>query len=281
MELDFLAIISKAGDGKSTFISQMSPEYLIVDLDSRWAEQKTVGKSHVIKSHDVEEIVSEMERLSKTEKNIGTVAYDSGTSLLDYIIAKGQLKGDAAQESGKKFNMNAVHRTKAATMRVLRLSALRFNANVVWVFHHEDRMESGQKRVRTSIPLTELEALKSNLNAVITIVKDQNGMRGVRVEWCRYSEVAKGQTIWDYEGMWKGVPQKLHTFIREFKGTEGYNGNAYSYKWMFDYLAKKEVKFKSVEDMKSKIGAGEPLWFDKNAWVALVEKAKSLTSEKE
>ncbi len=278
LDLDHWAIISKAGDGKSTFISKMSAEYLVVDLDARWDEQNrnTLGKSHVIRKHETLEIIDEMERLSKTDHNIRTVAFDSGTAILDYVQSRGRLQSDAAAQKGTKFNLDHVHRAKADTMRVLRLAALKFHANVVWVFHLEDGMKSGAKQVRTTIPKTELERLKSNLNAILTIVTDERtGMRGIRVEWCRYNGgVAQGSVIWDVNGMWQGAPERIHEFIREYKGTEGYNGNSYSSLWLLEFLKSKQVVFSGVEEMKATLAIEvEPKWYDRNAWGAFIEKA--------
>ena len=92
--------------------------------------------------------------------------------------------------------------------------------------------------------------MKANLNAVLTIVTDpQSSKRGIRIEWCRYNNsIARGQVVWDDEGMWKGVPEKLDIFLESFTGKEGYNGRAYSGQWMFDFLATKDVKYPDLAD---------------------------------
>ena len=274
---DHWALIARAGDGKSTFAAQMSPEYLVADLDGRWDEQEAnlLGVAHVIRESEVLPLIARMEALAKSAPNIKTVIFDSGTAILDYIQSKGRLQEEEATAKKQKFNLNDVHKTKADTMRVLRMAALKFHCNVLWIFHLEDGKMSGKDHVRTTIPVTEMERLKSNLNAIMTIVKDKQGMRGVRIEWCRYNNnVASGQIVWDTDGLWRGVPARVHSFIRGFTGKEGYSGNAYNTKYIMTYLAGKEVNFLNVAEMKTKLGIEvEPMWWDKAAWLAYVEKA--------
>lgn len=278
---DHWALIAHAGDGKSTFAAQMSPELLVADLDGRWDEQTaTGGKAHIIRESETLKLLDAMEKYLKTP-GIKTVLIDSGTALLDYITSKGRLQELEAKATGGKFNLDNVHRVKADTMRVLRLMSLKFHCNVLWIFHLEDGMMSGKARVRTTIPTTELERLKSNLNAILTIVKDNKGVRGIRVEWCRYNNnVAAGQVVWDTDGMWRGVPAKVHSFIRGYAGTESYNGNQYSVKFLMKFLAGKDVNFLDAADLKSKLGIEvEPQWWDRNAWAKFIDKATSIEKD--
>ncbi len=117
--------------------------------------------------------------------------------------------------------------------------------------------------------------MKSNLHAVLTIVKDKNGKRGIRVEWCRFNNgAAAGQIVWDHEGMWANMPQELSVFLRNFKGDEGYNGNGHSAEWLWKFLEGKGVKFNSMDEMRRKLEIErEPLWFDKRAWTVVINKA--------
>jgi hypothetical protein len=142
-------------------------------------------------------------------------------------------------------------------------------------FSIEDNMKGGNKGGRTTISNMEIERMKSNLNAVLTIVQDPKGMRGIRIEWSRYNNsIATSQIIWDLDGMWKGVPEKLDVFLSNYMGTEGFNGNVYSNEWLLDFLGKKGVTFTDVFEMYTKLDIkDEPSWFDRNAWAALIEKA--------
>jgi hypothetical protein len=270
-------LIAEREAGKSTFASRLSPEYLVADFDGRWTEQKGAkGKSHIIRESDPLKVESEMKRLRpQIGQYVKTVIYDSGTAVLDFIQSRGRLMDANAREQNKKFNLNDIHRMKADTMRVLRLAALQYHCDVLWIFHTEKSMESGKEKVRTTISTLELERMKANLNAVLTIVRDSKGTRGIRIEWSRFNNnIAAGQVVWDTEGMWKGVPERLDLFLQSFMGTEGYAGNAYSGEWLMKFLDGKGVKFADMQDMYMKLDIRvDPAWFDKNSWAALVKKA--------
>ncbi len=253
---DHWLLISRMGDGKSTFASQMSPEYLVLDFDGRWNEQdgNVLGKYHLISSSDVLEVAGEMKRRLKDLKGkVGTIVVDSGTSVLDYVQSLGRMQVAAGQG-----NANDVHKVKADTMRVLRGALLTYHCSTIWIFHIEDNMMSGKLGTRSTIPRTELERLKTQLNAILSIVS-KNGRRGIKIEWCRYyNNVAAGQVVWDIEGMWSGVPEKVSEFLRGYTGEQGYNGNAYDLEWLFDFLKDKGVEYGSVEGMSQELTHQRP-----------------------
>ena len=93
--------------------------------------------------------------------------------------------------------------------------------------------------------------------------------------WCRFHEsIASGQVVWDIEGLWQGVPQRLQELLENFRGTEGYAGNAYSFEWLLRYLETKGVKYASIEEMKKTLKIEtEPLWFERNSWIEFVKRA--------
>jgi hypothetical protein len=266
-------LFARRGDGKSTFGAAMSPEYLVNDFDGRWTEQERnmPGKSHIIDKSDPLEVVAEMEKQRpQLAGYVKTIIYDSGTAVLDFIQARGRLE----EGQGKK-NADRVNLLKADTMRILRLAALRWHCDVLWIFHIEDGKHKGEAKERVTISNVELERMKANLNAVLTIVKDTNGRRGIRIEWSRYNNnIAAGQIIWDTEGMWKGVPEKLDTFLSGFLGNEGYNGNFYNDEWLLSYLGTKGVTFKDTFEMYKTLDIREtPAWFDRAGWARIIERA--------
>ena len=109
---DHWLLISKWGDGKSTFGSQMSPKYLVMDFDARWEEQESAaGQSYTVDGTIVEAI-EKMNNLRPTLRDdIGTIIIDSGTSVVDTTLAAARLKAEeTANQSGKRVNMNDVHR---------------------------------------------------------------------------------------------------------------------------------------------------------------------------
>jgi hypothetical protein len=77
-------------------------------------------------------------------------------------------------------------------MRVLRLGMLHYDCSTLWIFHLEDGKMNGKDRVRTTISSTEMERLKSNLQAVFTIVR-KGEKRGLQIEWCRFNCVLKSK----------------------------------------------------------------------------------------
>jgi hypothetical protein len=270
-------LIARRGEGKSTFAAAMSPEYLVADLDGRWTEQREVkDKSRIISQSDPLEVVNEMERLRpQLSPYVRTLIYDSGTAVLDFIQSRGRLQEAAVQASGGKYNGDNVNRMKADTMRLLSTAALRWHCDVLWIFHIEDGKYQGKDKERVTISNVELDRLKKSLNGVLTIVRDPNGRRGIRVEWSRYNNsIASGQIIWDTEGMWKGVPEKLDDFLAHYLGSEGYNGNVYSDQWLMQFLGSKGVTFKDTFDMYQQLDIKEtPAWYDRNGWATLVKKA--------
>jgi hypothetical protein len=270
-------LIARRGEGKSTFAAAMSPEYLVADLDGRWTEQKEVkDKSRIISQSDPLEVVNDMERLRpQLSPYVRTLIYDSGTAVLDFIQSRGRLQEAAVQASGGKYNGDNVNRMKADTMRLLSTAALRWHCDVLWIFHIEDGKYQGKDKERVTISNVELDRLKKSLNGVLTIVRDPNGRRGIRIEWSRYNNsIASGQIIWDMDGMWKGVPEKLDDFLASYMGNEGYNGNVYSDQWLMQFLGSKGVTFKDTFDMYQKLDIKEtPAWYNRNAWATLIKKA--------
>jgi hypothetical protein len=270
-------LIARRNEGKSTFAAAMDPEHLVLDLDGRWDEQKgRTKKSYKITNSEPLRIVEEMEKMRpQLGTYVKTIVVDSGTAVLDYISSRGRLMEADAVSNKKKYNKNDDHLLKADTMRLLRFALLKWKCDYLWIFHIEDGKLNGADRERTTIPKTELERMKANLNAVMTIVKDKNGTRGIRIEWSRYNDnIAAGQIVWDTEGLWKGVPERLDDFLQSFMGNEGYNGGAYSGEWLLKFLDGKGVKFTDVHEMYVRLDVrDEPAWFDRNGWGAFVKKA--------
>jgi hypothetical protein len=270
-------LVARRFEGKSTFAAQMSPEYLALDLDNRWVEQEGVkGQSRVVKENEPLRIVQELEKLRpQLVKSVGTIIVDSGTAIVDFYGAMSRMQELEATKEGKRFNLNDSHRQKADMLRMMRLAILKWRCDYLWIFHIEDGKLSGKDKERTTISNTELERMKANLNAVMTIVRDNKGKRGIRVEWCRYNNnVAAGQILWDEKGLWKGMPELLDDFLPNFKGAEGYNGNQYSGEWLLSFLKSKGKEFTDVHDMYTKLDLREePMWFDRTGWGAYIERA--------
>jgi hypothetical protein len=271
-------LIAERDAGKSKFGAAMAPEYLVCDFDGRWKEQEKTagGRSYRITESDALKVIAEMKKLyPQIHQYVKTIIYDSGTAVLDFIQAKGRLMDAEAKENKTKFNTDDINRQKADTMRALRLAALQWHCDVLWIFHIENRQKAGQDKVRTTISKIEMEVMKQSLNAVLSIVRNPQGMRGIRIDWCRFHEnAAAGQVVWDLDGMWKNVPEKLDVFLASYTGTEGYKGLAYSDEWLMKYLAEKGVTYADAFEMYKKLDIKDtPAWFDRNSWGAIIKRA--------
>lgn len=272
---DHVLMVGYPNTGKSTLASQYWPEYLVIDTDVRWSEQSSnvLGKYHLVQTSKPHEILAQMEEMRKTLKGrIGTVILDSGTSLMDPLQAAGRLRVESGEA---KFNLNMVHKQKADVMRALRGAMLSFHCHTIWIFHVEKHALSGESSERRTITSTEQERLLASLNIAVTVFEHTDKRRGVRIDWTRFNNnVAKGQIVWDFDGMWRNTPARLGQFVRHYTPDCGYAGRCYNSKWLFDFLASKEVKFEDIDAMKKALGISvEPMWFDRNGWAKYVEAA--------
>ena len=268
VELDHILLIGRAGEGKSTYATKMSPEFAILDFDRRWPEMRDVsGVSHIYNGA-VLEVVKRVEADRKAGKlsKVGTIVVDSGSSVLDPMQSLGRLQVSA----GEVKNANDVHRIKADTMRALRGVMQPFNASSLWIFHIEDSGMSGKVSQRTTISKMEVERMKHNLNIILVMGSDAKG-RFVRIEWTRFSPDAIGHMVRDTH-KWEGVPQMVHEFVREYRSEMGYNGSAYSPEWLLEFLKKKGQAFESIEQMAEHFKvAAWPEWYNRNAWAEFVK----------
>ncbi len=269
-KLDHFCLIGFPNAGKSTFAKAMKPNYLVFDLDNRWGDQEVADKTTLIPGGSA----LEMQALVSQVKNrkFGTVIFDSVTPLLSGIIAQGQLE---AYETGSSKGIAQNHKIKAATMRVLRQMVVPFHADTLWIFHLNESGLSGNTTIKMSITASELERLKLALTAVLVVVQDKSGRRGVRIDWTRYNDnVAKDAIIWDTPGQyWAGVPRMVGEFVRGYQGTENYTGTAYSLTWLKDYLASKGKEYKTTAELTKALQIDAlPVWWDRNGWGELVKR---------
>lgn len=264
--VNYWLFIGPALSGKSTLVAQMESDFLVLDFDGRWKDQEVADRSHLIANDNPMKIINRMEELRPgLQKKVKTVVIDSGTALLDYETSLDRLREVRANDAFKR---------KADLMRSIAGSILRWEgASAAWIFHIDHGMLNGKAVTRQTIPNTELERLKKYLHAVFEVFVD-NGRRGVKVVWSRFWDgAAVGHVIWD-TNMWKGVPKMLSDFTRNFRGTEGYNGRAYSPDWLLEFLASKGKKFGSVEEMTKALKVTQyPTWWDRNSWGELIKRA--------
>uniref|UniRef100_UPI001A977B94 AAA family ATPase n=1 Tax=Azospirillum sp. SYSU D00513 TaxID=2812561 RepID=UPI001A977B94 len=198
-----------AGDGKSHFLLAMQQPCLMIDAD---------GRRHELKGGDLFELSAEPTDHRSVERiqdllaanlpgsGIRTIAVDSLSALIGASISRSMLDNVA----GRNTNKNQAWVDKAERMRLLQDAITGFGTDVVFVWHLEKGQLSGKERTRETLPEIERERLKRSLNASLRIVRDRD-RRGVLVEWSR--EGPAGMVVWDTEGFWKGVPERIEEAI--------------------------------------------------------------------
>jgi len=203
------ALKGRYGDGKSTFILALRQPALIVDAD---------GRRHELKGGELYELSEEpadnrsVERIqdildqNMPGSGIKTIAIDSITSLIGSSIARAMLDNAA----DRNRNKNQAWVDKAEKLRLLQDSVTAHGSDVLWVWHLEDAQLNGQTHIRETLPETERERLFRSLNASLRIVRE-NDRRGILVEWSR--EGPSGMTIWDEQGHWQGVPERIEAAL--------------------------------------------------------------------
>jgi hypothetical protein len=203
------ALKGRYGDGKSTFILAMQQPALIVDADGRRHELKG-GELYELSeepadNRSVERIQDLLDR-NMPGSGIKTIAIDSITSLIGSSIARAMLDNAA----DRNRNKNQAWVDKAEKMRLLQDSVTAHGTHVLWVWHLEDAQLNGQTHIRETLPETERERLFRSLNASLRIVREKD-RRGILVEWSR--EGPSGMVIWDEQGHWKGVPERIEAAL--------------------------------------------------------------------
>ncbi|MGF7177315.1 AAA family ATPase [Azospirillum doebereinerae] len=197
------------GDGKSTFILAMQQPTLMIDADGRRHELKgseLYELSGEAADHRSVERIQDLLDANMPGSDIRTIAIDSVTSLIGVSIARAML--DNAADRNK--NKNQAWVDKAEKMRLLQDAVTAHGTHVLWIWHLEDGQLNGKSQVRETLPETERERLYRSLNASLRIVREED-RRGVLVEWSR--EGPSGMTIWDDEGYWNGVPERIEAAL--------------------------------------------------------------------
>ncbi|MBK1836888.1 AAA family ATPase [Azospirillum sp. YIM B02556] len=197
------------GDGKSTFILAMQQPTLMIDADGRRHELKggeLYELSEEAADHRSVERIQDLLDAHMPGSDIRTIAIDSVTSLIGVSIARAMLDNAA----DRNRNKNQAWVDKAEKMRLLQDAVTAHGSHVLWIWHLEDAQLNGKAQIRETLPETERERLYRSLNAALRIVRE-DGRRGVLVEWSR--EGPSGMIVWDDEGHWKGVPERIEAAI--------------------------------------------------------------------
>ncbi len=197
------------GDGKSTFVLAMQQPTLMIDADGRRHELKggeLYELSEEAADHRSVERIQDLLDANMPGSDIRTIAIDSVTSLIGVSIARAMLDNAA----DRNRNKNQAWVDKAEKMRLLQDAVTAHGTHVLWIWHLEDAQLNGKAQIRETLPETERERLYRSLNASLRIVREEE-RRGVLVEWSR--EGPSGMIVWDEEGHWKGVPERIEAAI--------------------------------------------------------------------
>ncbi|MBP2296333.1 AAA family ATPase [Azospirillum rugosum] len=197
------------GDGKSTFILAMQQPTLMIDADGRRHELKggeLYELSEEAADHRSVERIQDLLDANMPGSDIRTIAIDSVTSLIGVSIARAMLDNAA----DRNRNKNQAWVDKAEKMRLLQDAVTAHGTHVLWIWHLEDAQLNGKAQIRETLPETERERLYRSLNASLRIVREEE-RRGVLVEWSR--EGPSGMIVWDEDGHWKGVPERIEAAI--------------------------------------------------------------------
>jgi hypothetical protein len=208
-------------------IRALDEPVLVIDSDHRIVEvlQGVEGKEvftlsdNPLDHADIERICEILHSEVKS-CNAKSIFLDSLTTLIGPMVNRATL--DA--ESGRFKNRSLAFKRKAILMKMLQDTLTQTGRDIFYLWHLEEGVFSGNDQVNHTVPETERKRLLRSLNALLCVV-DADGRRGIRIDWSKSG--VSGQTIWDDEGYWKGVPEKIekalnsrNPLLRSFTGPE-------------------------------------------------------------
>jgi len=206
------AIVSFAGDGKSTFATQMKGPLLAIDSDHRFGEVSTQAKDGAYQLSDEaadnnnpDKITQVLER-DMPGSGIQTIVVDSVTAIIQPFIMKA-FRGNL---NGENKNKVAAFADKATAMRRLQYAVTRWGVDTLWIWHLKDgRDAKGKEVVTQTLSPTERKRIFSSLNMVLHI--ERNGeKRGIKVVWARNGrQFPEVPILWDDSGVWLDMPDRI------------------------------------------------------------------------
>lgn len=207
------ALVGHPGAGKSTFAAQMAGPLLVVDADHRFAEVARLAADEVFQLSDEASDNVNTERIAALLKDgmagsgVKTIVIDSLTSILSPLTTEAIMDNDA----GRNKNRVAAFKDKALAMRLLQDSITGWGVDTLWIYHLRTGLDAkAQNKESTSISELEIARLRRSLNVALRVI-EQNGKRGIKVEWARCGR--QGMTLWDDSGRWQDMPTKIEEAI--------------------------------------------------------------------
>ena len=218
------ALIGEAGTGKSTFTTQLKSPLLIIDADGRYGEVQRHHNGAVYalsdRPADYHDSLRIAEILDENMPNaeVGTIVLDSMTAILTPIVTR--IMEEIAR--GRHKNKAAAWKPKATAVRLIQDALNKWGTDFVIIYHEQERIDArGRQEVtKTVSPLEEARLLRV-LSARIRLGQDNKG-RYAEIVWSRTGRTGR---VYDEQGMWKDVPEKLDALISG-NLTEEANGDA-------------------------------------------------------
>lgn len=207
-------LVSRAGAGKSTFLTQMRSPLLPIDADHRidevaYLNPNMLELSAVASDHNNPSRIAEILNQNMPGAQVGTIAVDSLTAIIAPLVTKAMNDKD----EGKSKNLYAGFKAKAQAMRTLQDAVTKWGCDVLWIYHTEERRDAdGNLHTRDTISKTEIAGLMRSINLRLEIViDDKTQKRGIKVRWARRGR--SGMTLWDDTGKWLGMPEKIEAAV--------------------------------------------------------------------
>lgn len=198
----------RSRSGKSVFSMNMRGPLLPIDADNKLfgSQQYAVGEVMEFSDNHADAVnVASIESILEANmpgSGIKTIIVDSVTPILEPLIMKGM-----ENTSGGMGRWQA----KSAAMKKLTYACTKWGGDVLFIYHIDDSMNSSAKMVeKTSITPVELARLNKHFNMSLSVVEEGN-RRGIRVDYAQHGKY--GMTIWDDNGYWRGVPEKIEEAV--------------------------------------------------------------------
>ena len=181
------AIAGYAGSGKSTFAAQLRGPLVAVDADHRFQEVLSTAKGDVFALSDEPSDNVSPDRIATLlaenmpRSGVKTIVVDSLTAIITPFVVQAMLDHD----NGRARNLSAAFKTKALAMRQLQDAVTRWGCDVLWIYHLQDARDAKANEItRATVSQTELARLTRSINCQLELVENDQGQRGVKVNWC-------------------------------------------------------------------------------------------------
>ena len=209
------SIVGYPGSGKSTFAARMAGPIVVVDSDHRFTEVLDIVDGDVYElsdnptdNVDVDAIYRLLNR-NMPGSDTKTIVVDSLTAIIQPLV----IRAMRDQEAGRVRNLAAAFKSKALAMRQLQDAVSRWGTDVLWIYHLQDaRDDQAKEVVRATVTQTERARLTRSINVQLQIVQE-GPKRGIKIIWARRGRC--GMVVWDEEGQWIGMPEKIEEAIYE------------------------------------------------------------------